>query len=335
MAKTNAKNRWLKDYGLKHVTTSKGLYVYRKYLGNGRYAPQIALASIDATRREVVEAYEKCLERENNTILWLMDTYAQRKRAPKNLKNHHDITRALIRDWDDLPLTKITFALVQAYLDNAAPVAANRRVQHLNAAWEWGKRRHSQVPADNPCDGVEYNPETPRDRLVEQEEYDAVYKAALAQRNPWIAVMMELAYLCRMRMSETRELKRSDLTEEGVFVRRAKGSRGEITAWSPRLRAAIDLASAIHPDTISPYVIHNKDGRQLNRGQFNTGWRRAMIKAGFIIEQDGKTVQSATFTFHDIKAMGVTHHPEKESGHKSKKMNAVYDRLPKKTTPTR
>ena len=41
------------------------------------------------------------------------------------------------------------------------------------------------------------------------------------------------------------------------------------------------------------------------------------------------------FTFHDIKAKGITDHPDKEGGHKSPKMRVVYDRENRKEAPTK
>ena len=50
---------------------------------------------------------------------------------------------------------------------------------------------------------------------------------------------------------------------------------------------------------------------------------------------DGVVKKGDMFTFHDLKARGVTDHPKKHSGHKSKKMQAVYDRLPDLVESTR
>ena len=41
------------------------------------------------------------------------------------------------------------------------------------------------------------------------------------------------------------------------------------------------------------------------------------------------------FTYHDVKAKGVSDHAKKAGGHKSKKMAAVYDRKPDVMEPTR
>ena len=54
------------------------------------------------------------------------------------------------------------------------------------------------------------------------------------------------------------------------------------------------------------------------------------------LEIDGQIIKlKESFTFHDIKAKGVTDHATKASGHRSKKMLAVYDRKPDIINATR
>ena len=50
-----------------------------------------------------------------------------------------------------------------------APMAANRHVAVLKAAWNWVLERHD-IP-ENPCIGVELNKEAPRERYVTDDEY--------------------------------------------------------------------------------------------------------------------------------------------------------------------
>jgi hypothetical protein len=61
---------------------------------------------------------------------------------------------------------------------------------------------------------------------------------------------------------------------------------------------------------------------------FDSAWRRIRSNA-----LDNGLTQS--FNFHDLKAKGITDHTEKASGHKSKKMQAVYDRKPSLINATR
>ncbi len=340
--KHSVNNRWLKEAGLKYVTVSKGRYVYRPYISAGKYGPEVPLAPISATKTEVILAYEQVTQVRQDTLLWMLEAYRKRRRAPADVTNYKNMEKWLVQDFGDVPLTHIDGKSIQQYLDYKADhndgrgaVAGNRNIEHLRAAWNWSLTRFDQVPRTNPCEGVDFNEEAPRDRLITQAEYDAVYEAARSQRTPFLAVMMELAYLCRMRMSETRMLRRADVGSEGILVRRAKGSKDELTLWSDRLRAAMKLARSINRDVISPYVLHREDGRPISEAQFKGAWDRAVVKAGFRVKQGSAVLSPTEFTFHDIKAMGVTHHPTKMSGHKTKKMEAVYDRLPVKTEPTR
>jgi integrase len=60
---------------------------------------------------------------------------------------------------------------------------------------------------------------------------------------------MEIAYLCRMRLAEVVDLTDADERPEGLYIRRRKGSKDNITEWNPRLenawKAAKDMRSKI------------------------------------------------------------------------------------------
>lgn len=58
------------------------------------------------------------------------------------------------------------------------------------------------------------------------------------------------------------------------------------------------------------------------------------IEAG--IEVDGQRLKlEEPFTFHDLKAKGVTDHTEQWAGHKSEKARQVYIRKPREIDATR
>lgn len=88
-------------------------------------------------------------------------------------------------------------------------------------------------------------------------------------RSPYLAVMMEFAYLCRLRNSEVRELKHSDIKNGSIRIIRGKGSLGELTRISPRLQAAIDAAKAICPSAPTPatgaYILHDAKGLKVQK----------------------------------------------------------------------
>jgi hypothetical protein len=110
------------------------------------------------------------------------------------------------------------------------------------------------------------------------------------------------------------------LLKEGVFVERRKDSMNEITKWSPRLRKAILDASKLRKNITEDRLLFvSSSNGSIPKTSFDSAWRRIRTKA----LENGLT---ESFNFHDLKAKGVTDHTYKASGHKSKKMQAVYDR---------
>ena len=145
---------------------------------------------------------------------------------------------------------------------------------------------------------------------------------------------MEFAYLCRARRSEVFDLKRADEINDGLYLKRGKGSGDEITLWTPRLKKAMKEAKAYNRDAPTPvtgaYFIHDKKGSSIKKNAFDSAWRRIRTEAmenGITV--DGKNIKlEELFTFHDLKAKGISDHKDKHGGHRSGKMKRVYDRLP-------
>lgn len=322
----------------RHVYRRKdrNCYIYKPSIGNGKQAKPVRLCSLDAPISEVWEAYESLNQSTDDTLRWLLDTYNTSETNKENTlgtQQQHEmyrnrlvsITGARGTQFGDLPLKSINRRMIRKYLDIAEhKVGANRQIQYMKAAWNWGSQRYKQVPEANPCAGVKLNKETARTRYVEDWEYQLVQDIILkTTRSPYLAVMMEIAYLCRARCSEVRNLKESDIQGDTLRLVRGKGSTGELTRISPRLREALDQASTLYPDARIPsngtYLLHNKDGTMISKNKFDSAWSRVMDKA----MNSGLTER---FTFHDLKAKGVSDHTEQESGHKSDKAKKVYIR---------
>lgn len=312
-------------------------FIYRKYLGvidgKPRFAKDVYLCSTTATTAQLWTAYEVATGEQVNTLRWMLKQYHASQqfrelaeRTQKDYAGYRDrITSRHLKDgalFGDVPLVDIDMFTIRQYLDTyrdakgeLAPVAANRHVQYLKAAWNWSRARHRDVPP-NPCLGVKLNRETPRSRLVTPDEY----ALALSLATGYLPIMMEIAYLCRARVGEIRELRRSDVLEDGLRLVRSKGSEGEITLWTPRLREAVERAKAYNRDAPSPiggaYLIHNKRGQAIRKNTFDSAWRRLMDK----VEAAGVE----RFTFHDLKAAGISRHKHHHGGHRSPKMRKTY-----------
>jgi integrase len=329
-------------------------YYHWQHLGKGKMGKKTRLCSLDAPISEVWQAYEALEQVENNTVRWLLDTYnasdANRKNATSTQRQHEMYRNALVEAvgknggrFGDLLLENVNRIMIRRYLDIAEQkVGANRRIQYLKAAWNWARQRYAQVPQENPCEKVTLNEEKSRERYVEDWEYDLVQDIIIqTTKSPYLAVMMEFAYLCRLRNSEVRNLKHTDIKNGSIRITRGKGSLGELTRISPRLQAAIDAAKAICPGAPIPndgaFLLHDAKGLKVQKNRFDSAWQRVMEKAVTVgIEVDDQQLKlEEAFTFHDLKAKGTTDHTEQWAGHKSEKARMVYIRKLREIDATR
>lgn len=327
----------------KYVSKDRSRYVYKAYLGrvNGRikWGKPIRLCGLDAPMSEVWQAYERIVGQSPDTLKWLLKKYSESEQfallTPVTQQGYEGYRRVICnrptrdgRSFGDVALKDVTKRTLRKYLDSyEAKTTGNRHIQYIKAAWNWGAQRFGSVPEVNPAIGVSLNKEVARDRYITDDEYKAVYECAESMRVPIFGPAMELAYLCRARRSEVFGFTLEDVREEGLLLRRGKGSMDEITLWTPRLRAAVEACKSIYPKAPRPikgaHLLHDRNGKPYTKNALDSAWQRVMKKANL----------AEPFTYHDIKAKGVSDSDMQNAGmHKSKKMEAVYDRLPKKIT---
>lgn len=354
------------------VYRDQSRYKYRPYLGreNGqpKYGKPIRLCGLDASISEVWQAYENLINKDNNTLSWLVGEYlksGQFKELAGKTQYEYTGYSNLILDFKmksghrfgAAPLHKINKRVIRGYLDTyPAKVSANRHVQFLSAVFTWGEERYPIVKS-NPCTGVRRNREESRDRYIEDWEYAVTYACAKTMRNPLFAPAMEIAYLCRARRDEIFSLTERNLKKDGVHLVRGKGSDDEITAWSPRLREAIAEAKKINikapiPINAPRYLMRRKDGGKYTKNALDSAWQRVMKKAkevGAILPPElleeareagariacSRVMIDGGFTFHDLKAKGYTEAKHHSAGHRSARMHSVYMRKPELVEATK
>ena len=290
----------------------------------------------DAPTDLIYRAYTR-LEpmRVTRTLEWLIDRYFESPQfarlTEKTQLAYRDasIRITAIRGrrgrFGDVPLSKLKrrhFIQYHELRSHDGPVAANSDIQFLRSVFSWGITR--EYVKDSPAHNFPLNPTKARDRYITVREYERLLQAAREGHSGYLVPYMELAYLLRARRSEVLALTRDDIREEGVYLRRAKGSDSEITLWSDRLRAAVRAAQAHNRDVISPYLLHDKRGKPITGNAVRQAFRRAAEKAGL------DNVRP-----HDLKAAGITDHKDHHGGHRSARMRDVYVRLPDAVEPTR
>jgi integrase len=107
-----------------------------------------------------------------------------------------------------------------------------------------------------------------------------------------------------------------DVSETHVTLRRLKGSEGELTMLSERLRAAVsDVRGGRH-------ICY-----QYSESGFRSAWRR--------LQANMKKAGIEPFPFHDIKSKGVSDHKSNHSGHRSASMRKTYVRTLQEIPATR
>lgn len=324
------------------VTPGKSSYVYRYYVEGQR--KEIPLCPLDSPRSTVLKRYEDFRAvgavAANDTLKWLCDQYLQseqfRSRKPNTQRDYRlcyeQVVNAPLRNgskFGDVKFAAVTPGAVRKYMDRRAdaPIRANREKSFISLVYSWACER--DIAKHNPGKGVRRFKETGSTVYVDQSAYDFVYEQA--KESPWyIRPAMEIAYLCRMRSIEVFDLRRSDVLEDGLDTRRTKGSKDAVTLWSPRLRAAVDVCKAQQTGVASQYLFADRRGQQITLEAFRTAWGRLMRRAV-------KEGLSQRFTFHDLKARGVSNvdgDKQAASGHKSAAMVARYDRKKKRVEAT-
>jgi len=321
-----------------YVYLAKGRYILRPYR-DGKLQAEIRLCIDNSTLAEVWAAYEAAVGKPRDTFRWLATEYfgsSQYRRLSRSTKRSYEAAFARIVDaplvnghvFGDIPLKTITPGVIRKYMDKrgaTSPVVANRERAFMSTVFAWGFER--DLCSANPCIGVRGFKESHRTRYVTDEEYSSVlYLARSTTATPYLWIVMELSYLCRARGVEVRGLCQTDIMPDGLLIRRRKRSKTGVAGWTPRLRAAVDAALALpgekHPQR---WLLHGRDGQQINGSTLETAWQRLMIRAvtsGLVAER---------FTLHDLKAKGVSDFrgdKKRASGHRSDAMVDVYDRKP-------
>jgi len=300
----------------KYVFRARNAFWYKPWLGRvdgkQKWGKTIRLADDSVPMSELWSIYEGLGQAEKDTVRWMMDLYLGSQQferlKPKTKKDYLAAVEKICskpvgsKTFGESRLNRVTKRTIRDYLDTYPhPVAANRHIAVLKSAWSWCEERHD-IP-ENPCKSVKLNREEPRQRMVTDEEYETVLRMA----PPPIQQMMELAFLLRGRLSEVLAIKVEDISDTHLDFDRLKGSEGELTILSDRLRDALSNIRG------GEYVCH-----QYSESGFRSAWRR--------LQSNMKKAGIEPFPFHDLKSRGVSLHSQNWAGHRSPSMRKTYVR---------
>ena len=189
-----------------------------------------------------------------------------------------------------------------------APVRANKEIAFLQVCMS---RACSQGIIDtNPCVGVERNEETPRDRLVTDQELRDFLRLAREDGDvsTRAALAFYIAFVTGKAQGQILQLSRKQITPEGIDFGKRKGGARVFVEWSDELRAAVDESLGMLAKITPMYVVHTKEGGPYTSDGFKKGWQLLMGKwcAGGTWEDGTPRLPGERFTFHDGRAKAVT-----------------------------
>ena len=315
----------------------------RVYFQKGRYVvkdkgKEIYLCPGDTPNYQVLLAWNAYFSSDQSTVNDMVSAYLnshEYQSLAEHTRTQYATQLRLLCEWfseiqrktfGEFPLRQIDNKTIQKIYDKHEPnVARNRRFKILKACYSWARQRFDGV-SDNPVVGLKFMKEIPRDRYIKESEYQFIFNLAPIR----LQLFMEAAYLLRLCTQEIRDLQwEVHVLEHGVLVERTKGSWDGVVTWSERLENWVEQCRLLNECRVTPWMIPNKSGGKFSQSGVSSMWRRVWAKAEKI---EGCPPY---FKFHDIKAEGITDHPDKEGGHKSPKMKLVYDREQRLEKPTR
>jgi integrase len=322
--------------------TGNGRWIWRPYQPHHQRRTSIRLGGASLSLRQIWDAYEAVSAQPHAANMRkLVSAFEQspdwQDLAPSTQRDYRNCAEHILCQRTtagqivaDTRPCDWTPGAVRAYVDRRGETSrsrANHELRYLRRLFGWAYERDQLT--SNPARGVRALKQTPRQRYVSEGEYAAFLETA-GLRYPYLLPVCELAYLCRLRLSEVLDLRREDIRDDGLFARRRKGSKDALTGWTPRLRAAVEAAKAMHGPIASLYLIPSPSRGRLGESTVQTAWQRAM--------RDWAAAGNPRFTIHDLKRAGVSDAKGDKlaaSGHRSAAMLRVYDVLPAKAPATR
>lgn len=164
----------------------------------------------------------------------------------------------------------------------------------------------------NPCTGIERFHEKPRERYVEDWEFQAFREFVLAtsltpgrhirHTGPLIAAYLDFKLLTDLRKGDILSIKSEHLKDDGIHVHISKTKKDIIIEWTDALRKSVHtIRSLPRPRKVTGlYLFCTREGRPYTVTGFSSIWQRKMKAA---IEQG---VIRERFTDHDLRAKSAS-----------------------------
>ncbi|MCZ6657400.1 MAG: tyrosine-type recombinase/integrase, partial [Gammaproteobacteria bacterium] len=252
-------------------------------------------------------------------------------KSKRSYENNVKEVRYLRAAFGEMQPQMISPQAIYFYMDHRAlssKIGANREkalLSHvINYAIRWG------LCSTNPCREVKRFTEKPRDRYVEEWEFQA-FKA---HASDLIAAFMQFALLTALRVGDILAMRLDQIHDDAVHVTESKTGRRKEIERTPALDDAIERVRQVKRPIRSLYLFSNRRGQPYTYGGFKSNWDRAMASA---VE---KGILNERFNIHDLrrKAGSETHleHAQRLLGHSNAQTTVKHYRVkPERVKPLR
>lgn len=310
------------------------------------------IAGGSASLAEIWQAHEANLKDKQTALTFralsldFQQSIDWRQLSPLTQADYRDCHKQIVNTkagdglFGDIEVVHWTVGTVRKYRDFRAEESrsrANKELGYISRIFSWAYA-YEKIKF-NPAKGIPKLTIKPRQHYAEDNDYVFLLQVAKESNYWYMPIAMEIAYLCRMRLSEVLDMTETNALPDGLLINRRKGSRSNIVAWTENLSALWQSAISKRNEILAekhqplpekhPIFISERTGDILQSGALKTAKKRidALAKAKAI--ELGITYTH--FTFHDLKRKGVTDttgNKQEASGHRNAAMLNIYDVKP-------
>lgn len=253
----------LEGFGIRVAESGRKTWsVYYRFHGQRRRLslgtfPAVSLAdarerarkALSKVANDVDPLAEKIQIRQAGTLGELSTLYLERHAKKKKSRHNQEwmINRHLLPRWRHVKARDISRedvrTLIENITDGGAPILANRVHALISKMFNFAIGRDWRT--DNPCQGIEKNKETSRDRVLSDDEIKKIWDA-LEQEDPFCQALFKLRILTAQRGGEIRRMKWEDVDlDSGEWVIPASDAKNGVAHSVPLNQQAVETLNTL------------------------------------------------------------------------------------------
>ncbi len=181
--------------------------------------------------------------------------------------------KQLVPAFGHMPVEDVEISHVYNYVVKRGNVAGNRERALLSAAYAH-LIKTGQYKGANPAAGLQFrNPEKPRKRYVDDEEFSKLLAAAGTR----MRTLLSFAFATGMRQLDVLNLQITAGAKEGIRYVDSKTGQTHLVAWTDELRTLWRAAAGARVGALPLFLA--RDGEAYTSSGFRASFRRVAVRA--------------------------------------------------------